>query len=241
MTPAGQGVGHVRPDLRPEHRGRRLDGHRHRPGAAVPATSAAACRRLHGRWPRRAVPSASRVGWPSCSGPAWTCAIASAAGKISTQRPGCGLWSPGEPALSDLIFLRPRRTRPTARVASTATVDASRRPVHVPCISRGWMPPTGGPNWRSAMASSCGRSGVGSRIWVGACAHAISADVGVADVLAAGARFRPGLPQSTPARGSPGGPGRCPLTGRAKPRHSKDSGTIVHPSDTYALNVNRCA
>jgi hypothetical protein len=63
---------------------------------------------------------------------------------------------------------------------------------------------------------------------LGRCAGASRAEVGVADLLAAGA-FGPGLPQSTPSRHTPG-PGLAPVTHRANSRIAKRCLGYRHPA-----------
>ena len=88
---------------------------------------------------------------------------------------------------------------------------SSRRPVHVPASAGAG---------RHQLAGRVGdplrrhpAQGLGRQPDLGRCAGAVGADVGVADVLAAGA-FGPGLPQSTPARHA-GGAGLAPVNYRA--------------------------
>jgi hypothetical protein len=99
-------------------------------------------------------------------------------------------------------------------------VGASRRPVHVPAPARAG---------RHQLARGAGDplrghppEGLGWQPDLGRGAGAVGSDVGVADVLAAGA-FGPGLPQSTPA-GHTGGSGLAPVTYRAALRLEAQAG-----------------
>jgi serine/threonine protein kinase len=108
------------------------------------------------RWRRRrrGAPSASRVGWRSCFGPAWSCATVTRRGRSAgTAWPWpAAAWRTNCPAWSS----RPRRTRPTIawpNTSGTIATTCSRS-----CVIQDWTQPTGERSWQSASGSSSARS-----------------------------------------------------------------------------------